>query len=347
LPLDSDQLPGTVAEKTTPKPRVSVIVPLYNKALCIRRCLDSISKQRVHDLEAIIVDDGSKDGGAEIARQYGDPRFRVLSQANAGPGAARNYGISHARGDLIAFLDADDVWLPEFLETNLAIMDRHPSVAAVSGCWLECPGEVPCADTWSARGIREGILQVSPATPVRSLAAVIPFMSPCATVVRAQALRQSGGFQGAGCYFGEDGALWLKLLMKHPVYLHLGALTEVHQEDSDLSGRYTGPRPIEPFLSHPDTFRAACQPELIPLLERFYARRACKTACMLGYWGQWRAAAALVRRFVSLRDWRAPQFVPALVASTPLGAVAAWAWRNVGYPPAQVAAPRRNQSLRA
>jgi glycosyltransferase involved in cell wall biosynthesis len=90
--------------------RVSVIVPLFNKAKYIERALRSITAQALSDFEVIVVDDGSTDGGARIAESHPDPRFRLIRQPNAGPGAARNHGAAEARAPYLAFLDADDAW---------------------------------------------------------------------------------------------------------------------------------------------------------------------------------------------------------------------------------------------
>ena len=97
------------------RPAVSVVIPLYNKDKYIARALDSVFGQTCQDFEVIVVDDGSTDNGAEIVRSYKDRRLRFIRQANAGPGAARNHGIQESRAPLLAFLDADDEWLPEFL----------------------------------------------------------------------------------------------------------------------------------------------------------------------------------------------------------------------------------------
>jgi len=315
-------------------PRVSVVVPLYNKAEWIGRCLNSIAGQTFSAFEAIVVDDGSTDGGGEIVRGYRDSRFRLIQQANAGPGAARNHGVREAHSEYVAFLDADDTWLPASLETQVAILDRHPSVACVSGAWIEQPSGISSANRWAGRGISEGAHRISPATPAGFLAVAVPFMHPPTTMVRADALRRWGGFQEGGCRFAEDGMLWLRLILNHPVFFHLQPVAEIHRESSVLSGNYTGPRPVEPFLMDPDALRGICPPQLRPLLERFYAIRACKTACMFGYWGQWYAAAPLLRRFISVRDWRVPLFVPALISGTPLGAAAGWAGRKLHLRPA-------------
>src|SRR5947209_3795753 len=104
--------------------RVSVIIPLYNKAPYVRRTLDSVRAQTFADYEVIVVDDGSTDGGAAVVEGFGDPRFRLIAQPNAGPGAARNRGLAEAGGEFVAFLDADDEWLPTFLERSLALLDR-------------------------------------------------------------------------------------------------------------------------------------------------------------------------------------------------------------------------------
>ena len=302
-------------------PCVSVVIPLFNKAAYIQRCLDSVIQQTLSDFEVIVVDDGSTDGGDAIAASQSDPRFRVLRQPNAGPGAARNRGIAAAGAEYIAFLDADDAWLPTFLERNISLLDRHPAVACVSGCWTDFPGGVSAACTWSRRGIQEGVHMTSAVTPVLLFNSTVMYMTSCTTVVRTAVIRHCGGFQAGGCRFGEDQSLWLKLLLSRPVYLHLHVLTDLHREASVLSGNYTGPRPVEPFLSDPRQIRAGCPAELRDLFDRFCAARACKTACMLAYWGEWRRGRELLRRFTSIRDWRLPLLPAAMAACTPMGAI--------------------------
>jgi CDP-glycerol glycerophosphotransferase len=89
---------------------ISVIVPIYNVEAYLRQCLSSLARQSERGFEAILVDDGSTDGSAAIAREFAaqDPRFRVVSQPNGGLGSARNTGIRHAHGEYLAFLDSDD-----------------------------------------------------------------------------------------------------------------------------------------------------------------------------------------------------------------------------------------------
>ena len=94
------------------------------------------------------------------------------------------------------------------------------------------------------------------------------------------------------------------------------------REASGLSSGHSGPRPVEPYLEHPEILRELCPPELLRALDGAYTVRACRSACMLGYWGEWRRARELTNRFVSARDWQAPMFFPALAAGAPW---AAWA----------------------
>ena len=98
--------------------KVSVIIPIYNAALYLRRNLDSVLNQTLKEIEVICVDDGSQDGSASILAEYArrDARIRVVSQENVGAGAARNKGIEYASGEFLSFLDSDDIFEPEMLE---------------------------------------------------------------------------------------------------------------------------------------------------------------------------------------------------------------------------------------
>ena len=110
--------------------KISVVIPLFNKALYIERALHSILAQTITDFELIVIDDGSTDGGCNIVKNLNDDRIRLIQQENSGVSAARNQGIVEAKGELIAFLDADDEWLPEFLETVIRLRDRYPEAGA-------------------------------------------------------------------------------------------------------------------------------------------------------------------------------------------------------------------------
>jgi len=113
-------------------PKISVVVPLYNKAAFVRRALDSLLAQTVQDFEVVVVDDGSSDEGPAIVRAMTDPRIRLVTQENQGAGPARNRGVAEARSDLVAFLDADDLHLRNHLAELLALAKRFPKAGVVS-----------------------------------------------------------------------------------------------------------------------------------------------------------------------------------------------------------------------
>lgn len=116
----------------TKTPKVSVVIPLYNKGPHIIRALDSVLAQSVRDFEIVVVDDASTDGGAEIVRRHPDRRIRLVGRDKPGPGghAARNAGIKAAAAPLLAFLDADDTWEPQYLETILRMREAFPQAGA-------------------------------------------------------------------------------------------------------------------------------------------------------------------------------------------------------------------------
>ncbi len=112
-------------------PTVSVIMAAYNHAGYISQAISSVLAQSRRDLELIVVDDGSTDRTREVVAGFDDPRVRYIYQENQGQGGARNTGIAHVRGEYVAFLDDDDLWLPDCLETTLTVLQSHPEVGAL------------------------------------------------------------------------------------------------------------------------------------------------------------------------------------------------------------------------
>lgn len=120
-------------------PRVSVVIPAYNAAWCIRRAVASVLAQTYRDFELIVVDDGSDDETGAVLAAFGD-RLRVVSKPNEGLSSARNAGIAAAGGEFVAFLDTDDCWLPPKLEAQVRLMDARPELALCStATWVEGP----------------------------------------------------------------------------------------------------------------------------------------------------------------------------------------------------------------
>ena len=295
------------------------------------RALDSIGGQTFSDFELIVVDDGSTDDGASVVARYRDPRVRLITQSNAGPGPARNAGIVEAQGEFIAFLDADDEWFSTYLQESVQSLEQlGPDVAAISSGYFDYPSGESREKMWRRRGIKEGVFRVKPETAPSLAVSMLAYMTPPSTLARTNLIRKWGGFYSHGkCLFAEDAFLWLKVLLNETVAFNLKPLVKIHREASALSKNLRRARPVEPFLIDPREIEAACPPPLRNLLERVLAIRAAKTACVLGYWGQWREARSLMQRFTAPKDWQLPYYAPALVCSTPVGPVFGRAWRRL------------------
>jgi len=122
-------------------PKVTVVIPIYNREKYVRDAIDSILAQTFTDFELLVIDDGSTDGSPEIVRSYCDPRIRlVCNEKNQGIPKTRNTGIRLARGEYLAFLDSDDWACPERLMKQVAFLDDHPDYVAV-GAWIEWMNE--------------------------------------------------------------------------------------------------------------------------------------------------------------------------------------------------------------
>ena len=188
-------------------PTVSVIMPAHNARPYLADAAYSVLRQTYRDLELIIVDDGSTDGTGSVAEKIklDEPRrIVVVSQANRGPGAARNAGLAAARGEFIALLDSDDIWEPSFLERQLAILDARPDVDLVTG------------NGWSLGGPRHGTLvhpHPDPRPPL-TLATIITDEEAVfvMTVFRRRVFESIGGFvESPG--MSEDFDYWLRAAM--------------------------------------------------------------------------------------------------------------------------------------
>lgn len=181
-----------------------MVIPLYNKAQFVGRAIDSVLAQTVREFEVVVVDDGSTDDGVAVVRRRADPRVRIVSQANAGPGAARNRGVSESCAEWIAFLDADDLWAPWHLEELLALCSEFREVGFVSSGSVETTGDrIPARwvrpkRVWRGRADYFSVEAVRPATVNSSCVAV-----------RRDVFSVVGGFGVMRA--GEDTELWARV----------------------------------------------------------------------------------------------------------------------------------------
>jgi hypothetical protein len=175
---------------------VSVVIPTYNSATLVTQAIDSALAQSAAPAEILVVDDGSTDDTRERLAAYG-PRITYLLQENQGVAAARNLGLSRARGQYVAFLDADDVWHPQKLELQLVVFDNNSELALL-GTGRTWPLDL----TLPRRG---------PIRPIawRDLAVKNHFVAS-SVLVRREALDRAGGFDRS-LHGPEDYDLWLRI----------------------------------------------------------------------------------------------------------------------------------------
>jgi len=188
---------------TVASPRVSVLIPAYNAAWCIRRALDSVLAQDYRDFEVIVVDDGSRDSTAEILASYGAV-VRVVSQPNGGLSSARNAGISAARGEYVAFLDADDWWLPAKLSRQVALMDARPALLFCSATTRVQTLDARRLADWRCGNGQGGTLECIFAVNAHVAG------SGSAVLARRAAFARAGGFDESLRSL-EDIDMWMRL----------------------------------------------------------------------------------------------------------------------------------------
>ena len=292
-------------------PQLTVIIPLYNKELYISRAIRSVMAQTYKDFELIVVDDGSIDSGPQIASSMNDSRMSVIRQDNRGPGAARNLGIKRARGEYVAFLDADDEWFPDYLQTAVKVLDLHRDIATVSQR-LMFMGHVNFSEKIHSQGaLRDGVYELNQASDPELAVTILSCMSPCSTVTRKEFLLEFDGFyEESKCLYGEDEYLFLKILLKYRVYISSSQKVIYHLDGSELAQRLQGPHPIEPFLLNPLSLETSCPEEKRPLLRRILALRALRTADNYAIHGQGRMSRQLIRTF------KIPGFMPLSTAKS-------------------------------
>ena len=196
-------------------PAISVVIPLYNKEPYVARALNSVLAQTFQDLEVIVVDDGSTDGGAAIVKEFDDPRIRLIRQENQGVSVARNNGVEASRAELVAFLDADDEWLPRHLRIIDRLRAKYPEAGAyATGFKIHKSNGKEILPKFRRIPKRpwEGII---PSFFLSSALGKYPVNSSVIAIPREVYLEVGGC--PAGIRWGEDADLWGKIALKYPI----------------------------------------------------------------------------------------------------------------------------------
>jgi glycosyltransferase involved in cell wall biosynthesis len=193
--------------QTEESARISVVIPLYNKEAEVERALRSVIEQSLAPREIIVVDDGSTDGSRAIVEriiaEHPEAGIRLITQPNGGVSAARNRGIAEAKGDYIALLDADDVWLTGYIAEVCRLMEYYPEADAYSTAFDIVSGTQRVA---AAVPTTEGYINIAEEALLRHY----PIIPSTATLRRETVLR-AGGFP-VGMRIGEDQWLWVRMM---------------------------------------------------------------------------------------------------------------------------------------
>lgn len=189
-------------------PIVSVIIPTFNRASMVLEAAQSVCQQTFQDFELIIIDDGSTDGTVEELKKIARP-FHYRFQENQGVSKARNQGIQVARGKWIAFLDSDDLWRPQKLETQMRFFSEHPEarICQTEEIWIR-----------NGRRVNPQKKHQKVSGPIFAPSLVLCLVSPSAVMIQKKLFDQVGFFDETlpAC---EDYDLWLRIASELPIYL--------------------------------------------------------------------------------------------------------------------------------
>ncbi len=195
--------------------KISVIIPLYNKAPYISRATDSVLVQSHTDFELIIIDDGSTDDSADVVKKYTDPRIRYIYQENAGECAARNAGIKASKNELLAFLHVVARWVPEFLSTIAKLAQLYPQAGAYATAYdfvepngMKVPAKFKGLPPFPWEGIISDYFKCAALGPS-------PVWSSCVAIKKATF--NTAGLFPVGEKNGGDRDTWFRIALHYPI----------------------------------------------------------------------------------------------------------------------------------
>lgn len=215
-------------------PQVAVIIPAHNAMAYLPEALTSVLNQTYQNFEVLIVDNGSEDGIKSWYAQLGEAvrtKVRLYFQVNQGTCWARNTGIAATRSPYVAFLDADDIWLPQKLERQVALLERNPEISLVY-CWSATINSMgaPLGRIYAERlkdNVWAGLL-------VRNV-----ISTPSAVLVRRSCLDEVGGFDTTLFAYIEDKDLWLRIARSHQLMTMPEVLVQKRRHPFSMSNHWS------------------------------------------------------------------------------------------------------------
>ena len=214
------------------KHRVSIIIPVYNSEKTVAEALESVAAQTYTDYEIIVVNDGSGDQSKSIIKKYMRPPLDItyVEQANKGPAAARNAGLRLAKGEFIAFLDADDTWDRDKLARQIKLFEENPGLGLV---YCDMKHVVDGRVVHDAYLREKGYTQATEGRIYDNLLKENFIFTP-AVLVKKSCLDAVGGFR-EDLKIGEDFDLWLRIAAVFPVGMVAGSLVTRHRHTGNIT----------------------------------------------------------------------------------------------------------------
>ncbi len=261
-------------------PAVSVVMPFLDAAPFIEEAIESVLSQTLPGVELLLIDDGSKDRSTGIARKYAMSvpeqvrYFEHAGHANRGKSVSRNLGIAQARGRHLAFLDADDVFLPCKLAHQLDLLARHPDVVMVYGSteyWTswDTTRWLPRRDKRGKLGVKTERAYQPPDLLVAWLRApgIVPCI--CGLLARTEIVRATGAFDEQIQYLYEDQVFLVKMLMAGAVYVESGCSERYRQHAGSSSSLAVAAGQYHPWRSNPARLK------FLQWLQQYLIARGC------------------------------------------------------------------------
>ena len=241
--------------------KISIIIPLLNKGPYIARAIKSVLNQTIQNFDIIVIDGGSQDNGPKIVKDFNDPRIYFFVQTGKGVSNARNEAVNYSTNEFIAFLDADDEWLPNHLETILRLIDTYPDAGMyTTACKIR-------TNDGKTRWMKYDFIPNAP------WEGILPnyFKSGCigdfpvqtsSGVIPRRIFLEMGGFPG-GYWWGEDADLFGKIALKYPVAFSWEHGAVYYRDDTNRASNKMRPLEYEePFVK---TARASLKRGNVPL----------------------------------------------------------------------------------
>ena len=211
-------------------PKVSVIIPTYNRCAWIKHAIDSVLQQTYQDFELFIIDDGSTDITKGILSEYED-KIKYFYQSNRGPAAARNLGIEKSTGTYICSLDSDDRWVKSKLETQVKLVSENPHITI---CYTD--------EIWIRKGIRVNQKKIHQKYSGWIYQRCLPLciISPSSVMIHREVFEKVGNFDEE-MKVGEDYDLWLRISQIYPItFINKNKIIKYGGHEDQLSHKFWG-----------------------------------------------------------------------------------------------------------